>query len=90
MVSTMVLASTAISNIPGFDVATEGFSPGDLVVLAKRLKGKKGPTEERIRRELASFVPRSRWGQDLEAPSHASLAQVGGFFPGLIHFSSHL
>ena len=73
-----------------FDVATEGFSPGDLVVLAKRLKGKKRPTEERIRRELASFVPRSRWGQDLEAPSHASLAQVGGFFPGLIHFSFHL
>ena len=73
-----------------FDVATEGFSPGDLVVLAKRLKGKKRPTEENIRRELASFVPRSRWGQDLEAPSHASLAQVGGFFSRLyIHFSSH-
>ena len=73
-----------------FDVATEGFSPGDLVVLAKRLKGKKRPTEEIIKRELASFVPRSRWGQHLEAPSHANLAQVGGFFRRRIHFSSHL
>ena len=73
-----------------FDVATEGFSPGDLVVLAKRLKGKKRPTEEIIKRVLASFVPRSRWGQHLEAPSHANLAQVGGFFRRRIHFSSHL
>jgi len=61
-----------------FDTATEGFSPGDLVVLARRLKANKKPTEESIRGELASLVPMARWGQELAAPSHASMAEVGG------------
>ena len=61
-----------------FDTATEGFSPGDLVILARRLKANKKPTEESISRELASLVPMARWGQELAAPSHASMADVGG------------
>ena len=61
-----------------FDTATEGFSPGDLVVLARRLKANTKPTEESIRGELASLVPMARWGQELAAPSHASMAEVGG------------
>ena len=61
-----------------FDTATEGFSPGDLVILARRLRVNKKPTEESISRELASLVPMARWGQELAAPSHASIADVGG------------
>ena len=61
-----------------FDTATEGFSPGDLVVLARRLRANKKPTEESIRGELASLVPMARWGQELAAPTHASMAEVGG------------
>ena len=61
-----------------FDTATEGFSPGDLVILARRLRANKKLTEESIRRELASLVPMARWGQELAAPSHASMAEVGG------------
>ena len=66
-------------NLPDdFDTATEGFSPGDLVILARRLKTNKKQTEESISRELASLVPMARWGQELAAPSHASMAEVGG------------
>ena len=61
-----------------FDNATEGFSPGDLVILARRLRAEKKANEESIRRELASLVPMARWGQELSAPSHTSMAEVGG------------